>query len=84
MRTLVIAAALFATLASAQSSEPSPQPHLNARQTIVIFEPGDDILGGNAGPQIETVVTPVKPSFASLLRLRENFRDKLIQSVNEL
>ena len=59
-------------------------PRKSEPKTVLIFEDGEDILADPLGPMIGEISVAKRPPSKSLIRVRENFNDKLRQSVNEL
>jgi len=81
MKRLAAAVLLFATVSSAQTHPPKKE----TRKTFLVFENADDIAGDRQGPMIDEIYVPNRrPGFKSLINVRDNFHDKLMQSVNEL
>ena len=81
MKPIAAAVLLFATLCSAQTNPPKKAEP----KATVIFSDGDDIAGERQGPMIDEIYVPNRrPGFKSLITVRDNFKDKLMQSVNEL
>ena len=52
--------------------------------TTVIFGDGEVLEGHPDGPDIDVVIAPGKTKFKSLLKVRGDFKDKLLDSVHEL
>lgn len=82
MKAAFVAVVLLSSLALAQTQAPAPQSQ--KRTTTLVFEATDDILGEKQAPDLTLVVTDSKPGFKSLIKVRESFGDKVMQSVHEL
>lgn len=76
-----LALVLLSSVASAQTPAPK-QPA--ERTTTVIFEKEDVIDAERTGPLVDPLFAHRRPGFQSLIRVRESFKDKLLQSVHEL
>lgn len=84
-RLVAVLVALAAGLAVAQTEpkatgKPRPEP----KPQVIIFTPGDAITGEADSPSVVIIETPQRPDFPSFFKVRENFDDKLRDSVNEL
>lgn len=64
--------------------EPKPAPKKVAPVQRVDFGEGDLIEGGLATGEVDIYLGVKRPGFESLLRVRQNFNDKLRESVHEL
>ena len=85
MKRLAAAFLLFATAASAQQNDTSKTERKRVEtKTEIIFDTGTDIDGDIAAPGLETLYSPPKHRFGSLLKVRDSFKDKLMESVYEL
>ena len=51
---------------------------------ILSFDEADDILGATVVPFGEVITQRPSPEFPPLIKVRENFNDKLLASVDEL
>ena len=86
--TLLVAVAAGAALA--QSDSPNGQAPKSSksskveRTSIVIFTPGEAITGEADSPNGVIVETVQRPTFPSFFKVRENFDDKMRESVNDL
>ena len=80
MRRAAASFLLFATVASAQTQAPKK----SERKTVIVFDDPDDIAAEGLAPMLHEVVFHRGPDFKSILNVRENFRDKALQSVHEL
>jgi hypothetical protein len=80
--TLTIAAA--APLASAQEKAEQPQPKIEyEKKTVINFE-DDTIEGDLKRPDGEYVEARQKVDHSNLIRIREEWRDKVMQSSGDL
>jgi hypothetical protein len=77
LRSLVLAAALFATAAAAAETEDGARPPARQRRTVLHFGE-DDIRGGITRPDGELVQAPRKAREESLLRVRRSFSDRAL------
>jgi hypothetical protein len=85
MNRLLFAAALsFAAIAGAQTHDASPDAVKASRPTTVIDFESETIEGRQEAPQIETVTARPGSRGPSLLRVREDFREKVLESASEL
>lgn len=82
MKTALLAALLFAVPALAQTTKPSPAAP-SAKKTVIEFE-GSEILCTDVGPEDTVITTKPTAKFGSLIKVRTDFADKLMASVNEL
>ena len=82
MRLVLVAALVLSSVSFAQNT--SGAQKRNQPTSEVKFNEGDDIEGGTQGPNGTLIQGDSRPVFNSLIRVRENFSDKLMHSVNEL
>ena len=80
MKRFAAAALLLASVASAQTDLPKK----SERKTTLIFEDEDDISSSPEVPLVDPVFVRRGPGFKPLITIRENFKDKAMQSVHEL
>jgi hypothetical protein len=73
-------AALLSTAASARAAEPARKPE---KTQVVNFE-DDTIQGDLTRPDGEYVEARKAVNHTNLIRIREEFRDKVLQSVSDL
>jgi hypothetical protein len=82
MRFVLVAALLLSSVSFAQNStgaEKGRQP-----KTEIRFDENELIDGTTRGPDGALIDAPPPIVFQSLIRIRTNFADKLMNSVNEL
>jgi hypothetical protein len=85
MKRFAAAFLLFATVVNAQQNEAVDAAKKKVQpKTEIIFENGTDIDGDIAGPNLETISVVPSRKFGSLLKVRDNFKDKLMESVYDL
>jgi hypothetical protein len=77
LRGLVLAAALFATAATA--AEDVGRPPARQKRTVIHFGE-DDIRGGLTRPDGELVQAPRKAREDSLVRIRRSFSDRALSA----
>jgi hypothetical protein len=82
MRLVLVAALALSSASFAQNT--SGEQKRKAPVSEVKFGEGDDILGGTVGPDGQVVQGDQRKVFPSMIRVRDNFADKLRQSVNAL
>jgi hypothetical protein len=82
MRSILVAVLVVSSVSFAQTSAGTKEKR--QPKTEVIFGEGDDVLGGTVGPDGILLQGDTPPKFKSMIRVRENFSDKLRDSVNEL
>jgi len=75
--SLMIAAPVFAQ--TEKRKEPRKQP-----VTTLIFGDGSEIEATPDAPSATVIDVAPKPRFGSMIKLRETFSDKLMESVYEL
>jgi hypothetical protein len=68
---------LVALLMNAEARKPSPA-------TNVTFGEGDVIEGKLDGPDLGVIETYKPPKFGSLIKVRKNFDDKIVRSVDQM
>ncbi len=74
---LLVSSVSFAQTGAAQKQKTEPK-------TVLIFEDGDAFTGEPDGPMVTEVEAAKKPAFSSLIRVRDSFKEKVMQSINEL
>jgi hypothetical protein len=80
---LAAVAALIAPSARAAPTKPAPGEVTYEKKTIINFE-DDTIQGDLTRPDGEYVEVRKKVSHSNLIRVREEFRSRILQSVGEL
>ena len=84
MRTLVLLTLLAAPTLSLAQEKPAPKPTVTyEKRTEINFE-DDTISGDLKRPDGEYVEARRKVSHSNLIRIRENWRDKVMQASGEL
>jgi hypothetical protein len=84
MRTLVLLVLIAAPLASLAQDKAEPKPTVTyEKRTEINFE-DDTISGDLKRPDGEYVESRRKVSHSNLIRIRENWRDKVMQASGEL
>lgn len=78
LKPLCLALTLIAGTSLAQT-----QPKQPASQKIE-FTDGDDIIGNGLGPDVEVVAPKPSTQFGSLIKARESFKEKVLESFKEL
>jgi hypothetical protein len=81
MKKLVAAVCLLSTFAFAQipaKKEPVPTPK------SLIFDDGEILEGTTSGPDLTPIVITPPPRHSSILKIRDNFKDKVMGSAAEL
>jgi len=82
MKPLVALVTLcLASLAFAQQNTRPPQPP-PAKE--IVFGQGDDIIGEGEGPDVQLFSEPSPVKHTSLIRVREDFKDQVLRSVQDL
>jgi hypothetical protein len=86
MKTLlaVLHLSLVSQVPAPGSKEASPQQPEKKRVLVYDFEDGDPIVSEPLAPEGECFFAPRDAVRESLLRLRESFDEKVMQSVDEL
>lgn len=85
MRRFAAAFLLFATVANAQQNDSTRTENKKSMpKTEIIFETGSDIDGEFAAPGLETITSRPPNRFGSLIKVRDNFKDKLMESIYDL
>ena len=74
----VVAAAAFAQTDAKAKPQQKPKPQ------VVEFTVGEAITGDADAPTVVIVETVQRPDFPPFFKVRDNFDDKLMQSVNDL
>lgn len=69
---------------ASQTQKPATRAAPAARTQTVDFGEGDLINGDRASGQAELTTSTPKARFDSLIKVRSNFDDKLLSSVNEM
>jgi hypothetical protein len=84
MRTLVLLALLAAPIVPLAEDKPAPKPTVTyEKRTEINFE-DDTISGDLKRPDGEYVEARRKVSHSNLIKIRENWRDKVMQASGEL
>lgn len=84
MKHALVVVALVAPAAFAQEGRREEGLALRRPQTVVDF-PDDDVVEGRLSqPEVQAIVVAPKSPRESLLRVRENFNDKVMNSLGEL
>lgn len=77
-----LAAAIVVMLVSATAFAQSPPPsERHQRVTELVLDEGDVIEGDATRPDIEYVVASERVEHSSLIRIREDFRDRAFEAV---
>lgn len=76
MRILLLALAMLSLSSYAQTKKPEPKE--------IIFGEGDLIDGDLSKPDVEYIGGGVKITHTSLIRVREDFKEKVMESAREL
>lgn len=76
MRSLLLLAVAMSLTSSAQTKKPEPKE--------IIFGEGDLIDGDLSRPDVEYLGPGVKVEHTSLIRVRETFKEKVMESAREL
>lgn len=85
MRTFVaLAMILSAGTAAAQEGKAGPQPGVKYERTTVIDFEADTIQGDLTRPDGEYIDARRKTTHGNLIKVREEFRDEVLESVGEL
>ncbi len=82
MKTRLTAAVLL--VSSLSFAQTTRAPSKTEPKTVLVFEEGDAFTGEPDGPMLTEVEIVKKQVFSSLIRVRETFKEKVMQSVNEL
>jgi hypothetical protein len=82
MRFLLIAALVASSVSFAQTSPGTTEKR--QPKTVIIFDPDEDIGGHVVGPDGTVITGDSRPVFPNMIRIRQNFSDKLKASVNDL
>ena len=72
---------LFAAPAGAQTP---PPPERTAHKVTVMDFDDEIIESGREAPQVEATIAKPKASHEGVIRVREQFRDKVLQSASQL
>ena len=81
MKQIAAALLLIAAVANAQQNDAQKKTE---RKTEIVFETGTDVSADIASPNLETVTVGPPIHHSSILKVRENFKDKVMASVSEL
>ncbi len=84
MRTALLLALVIAAPAFSQTGKAKTQTEKKAPVTEIKFGEGSAIMGDRDVPQELRVDSIRPPPFPNLIKVRENFSDKLMESVYEL
>ena len=76
MRKLLLAVAMMSSSSFAQTRKPEPKE--------IIFGEGDLIPGTIAKPDVEFIDGRPPTTHTSLIRVREDFKEKVMESAREL
>lgn len=76
MRHLLLAVAMLSSASFAQTKKPEPKE--------IIFGEGDLIPGTISRPDVEFIDGRAPTTHTSLIRVRESFREKVMESAREL
>ena len=76
MRTLLLAVAMMSLSSYAQTKKPEPKE--------IIFGEGDLIPGTISKPDVEFIDGRTPVTHTSLIRVREDFKEKVMESAREL
>lgn len=76
MRQVLLAVAMMSLTSFAQTKKPEPKEF--------IFGEGDLIEAGPSTPDVEYVGGRLKVPHTSLIRVREDFKEKVMESAREL
>ncbi len=83
-RLLVVTALLLPLLGSAQEKKGPPQPKVEyEKKTVINFE-DDTIEGDLKRPDGEYVTAKEKVDHSNLIKIREDWRDKVMQASGDL
>ena len=83
MKAVFAAVLLVSTLAAAQTRQPAKAAP-RERTTRVDFETDDLIDGVRTGPQVTVIDSRPQATFSTLIKVRQDFSDKLLESVHAL
>lgn len=83
MRIALAALVLVSQVSFAQTSSGAEKRQV-VKTTTVVFDENDVVNGELQGPNGQVVTAGPDPVFPSLIRVRQNFSDKLMQSVQNL
>ncbi len=81
---VLVALALSSAVSVAQTVKQAPVREAKAKVTKVDFAEGDLIDGETLAPNGVVITEPVRPKYGSLIKVRDNFNDKLAASVSEM
>lgn len=84
MRKLTLVAVFLSSVAFAQTEKKPVESKQVAKTQTLIFGDGTEIDGEADRPDIAFVESARRPGFKSLIKVRTNFADKLLESVHEL
>ena len=82
-RLIAVATMVAATGAFAQQGKVE-RPAAQAKAQNITFDTDDLIEGGVEGPAGSIYFAPPTHTFVRMIKVRENFNDKLLKSVEEL
>jgi hypothetical protein len=81
MRTLLAVVVAISSLSALAQQQPQPQTRKPAE---IIFGDGDVIDGDTSKPDVEYLTRGGCVRHANLIRVREDFKDKVMASASEL
>jgi hypothetical protein len=84
MRKLMLVAVFLSSVAFAQTEKKKVESKQLPKTQTLIFGDGSEIDGEAEKPNIEIINARKAGVFPSMIRIRDNFNDKLIESVHEL
>ena len=82
MRTLL--AVFVAVISSASLAQQQPRTDTSRKVTEHIFEEGDTIDGDLSKPDVEYFRPGQRARFSGLIQVRQDFKDKVMESAREL
>jgi hypothetical protein len=84
MRKLTLVAVLLSSMAFAQTGKKQVESKPLPKTQTLIFGDGSEITADVERPYDEQITTRPHAKFGSMIRVRTDFNDKLMQSVHEL
>lgn len=84
MRLFVAAALLLSSVSFAQTPAGTQPSKRQPPKTEIKFDDDGVIEGGTKGPDGSVITGKHAPAFESMIRLRQNFADKLMASAQDL
>jgi len=61
----------------------SQKAHPPERVTKIVFD-ADELIVDRERPDVDYIVTRRAPRFGNLIKVRENFADKIVQSIDQM